>query len=147
MKDAYAFGRWGWNEGQHESFCYTEDNEGVELGVYARARSGIAASTAPAPPSFPADSPRRTRPISPTAAWDFCWEMARLNYGRENIEEVFYTAHVWRGLFFAGDVQHINNPGMNRARGPVTVPGIRHAPGILTTQSRHRLSLHDTRQT
>jgi hypothetical protein len=32
---------------------------------------------------------------------------------------------VWRGLFAACDVQHINNPGYNRDRGPVLVPGLR----------------------
>jgi hypothetical protein len=35
-----------------------------------------------------------------------------------------YNAHVWRGLFAALDLQHINNPGYNRDRGPV-VPGLR----------------------
>ena len=27
---------WGWDEGKHESYCYTEDNEGEEIGVYSR---------------------------------------------------------------------------------------------------------------
>jgi carbohydrate-selective porin OprB len=48
-----------------------------------------------------------------------------LNYGRETIEEAFYTVHAWRGLYFAVDYQHINNPGYNRDRGPVSVPGLR----------------------
>ncbi|HKW65373.1 MAG TPA: carbohydrate porin [Candidatus Acidoferrum sp.] len=34
-----------------------------------------------------------------------------LRYGRENIEESYYTAHVWRGIYIAPGVQHINNPG------------------------------------
>jgi carbohydrate-selective porin OprB len=48
-----------------------------------------------------------------------------LTYGRETIEEAFYTVHIWRGAFFGFDVQHINNPGYNQVRGPVTVPGLR----------------------
>jgi carbohydrate-selective porin OprB len=48
-----------------------------------------------------------------------------LTYGPEKIFEAFYTAHVWRGFFVSADVQHINNPGYNMARGPVTVPGLR----------------------
>jgi carbohydrate-selective porin OprB len=48
-----------------------------------------------------------------------------LNYGRETTFEGYYNAHVWRGLFAALDVQHINNPGYNRDRGPVLVPGVR----------------------
>ena len=48
-----------------------------------------------------------------------------LNYGRETIFETYYTAHVWRGLFVGPDLQHINNPGYNRDRGPVLVAGFR----------------------
>ena len=43
----------------------------------------------------------------------------------QTIEEAFYNLHIWRGLFFAFDLQHINNPGYNQVRGPVTVPGLR----------------------
>jgi high affinity Mn2+ porin len=49
----------------------------------------------------------------------------RLNYGRENIEEAFYTVHVWRGIYPSAGFQHINNPGYNRDRGPVLVPTLR----------------------
>ncbi|HZP62868.1 MAG TPA: carbohydrate porin [Terriglobales bacterium] len=48
-----------------------------------------------------------------------------LSYGRENIAEAYYTCHVWRGAYFGPDLQHINNPGYNRSRGPVLVSGVR----------------------
>ncbi len=48
-----------------------------------------------------------------------------LNYGRENIVETYYTIHLWRGIYVAPGVQHINNPGYNRDRGPVIVPTFR----------------------
>ena len=48
-----------------------------------------------------------------------------LAYGPEKILTAFYTAHVWRGLFASFDLQHVNNPGCNMARGPVLVPGLR----------------------
>ena len=54
-----------------------------------------------------------------------------LDYGRENIEEIFYTAHVWRGLFFAGDVQHINNPGHESCSRSCYRARYTVAPGIL----------------
>ena len=125
VKDAYVFGRWGWNEGKHESFCYTEDNEGEEIGAYARGtnwnrsldRVGFAFVTSglsKAHQAYLADG-----------GLGFLLGDGALTYGRENIEEAFYTAHVWRGLFVAADLQHVVHPGMNRARGPFTVPGIR----------------------
>ena len=48
-----------------------------------------------------------------------------LRYGRENIAEAFYTAHITRGVTFGPDVQYIANPGYNRDRGPVFVAGLR----------------------
>ena len=125
VKDTYVFGRWGWNEGQHESFVYTEDNEEIEAGVYSRGtnwhrsldRAGAAFASSgisKAHQAYLADG-----------GLGFLLGDGGLSYGRETIEEVFYTGHVWRGLFLAGDVQHISNPGYNRVRGPFTVPGVR----------------------
>ena len=48
-----------------------------------------------------------------------------LNYGREQIFETYYTAHLWRGISIAGDFQHIANPAYNQDRGPVIVSSIR----------------------
>jgi high affinity Mn2+ porin len=123
--DIWAFGRWGWNEGQHESFAYTEDNEGAELGAYAKGtrwhrsldRAGVAfvsSGISKAHQTYLADG-----------GVGFLLGDGGLTYGRETIEEAFYTTHIWRGVFFAFDLQHINNPGYNRVRGPVTVPGLR----------------------
>ncbi len=47
-----------------------------------------------------------------------------LNYGRENIFESYYNAHLWRGIFAGLDIQ-VNHPGYNRDRGPVLAPGVR----------------------
>lgn len=49
----------------------------------------------------------------------------RLRYGRENIVESYYTWHAWKGLFYSVDVQHIDNPGYNRDRGPAWVGSVR----------------------
>lgn len=48
-----------------------------------------------------------------------------LNYGREKIVESYYTAHLWSGVFTSFDLQHINNLGYNRDRGPILVPAVR----------------------
>ena len=36
----------------------------------------------------------------------------RLNYGREDILEAYYTAHNWRGLFTSLDTQFVRAPGL-----------------------------------
>jgi hypothetical protein len=124
-KDIWFFGRWGWNEGNHESFAYTEDNEGVELGGYAKGtrwhrtldRAGVAFVTS-----------GLSKPHYQYLGYGglgFILGDGAINYAREDIWEAFYTTHIWRGLFFAFDLQHVTHPGMNQARGPVTVPGLR----------------------
>ena len=49
----------------------------------------------------------------------------RSGASRENIVEAYYNLHMWRGIFTAFDLQHIDNPGYNRDRGPVLVPSLR----------------------
>ena len=124
-KDTYAFARWGWNEGKHESFCYTEDNEGELGGFYALGTKWHRGLDRAGAAFVSSGLSRAHQAYLANGGLGFLLGDGGLDYGRENIEEVFYTAHIWRGVFVAGDVQHINNPGMNRARGPLTVPGIR----------------------
>lgn len=123
--DVWVFGRWGWNEGKHESFVYTENNQGVEFGGLAKGtrwhrgldRAGVVFVTSgisKAHQAYLADG-----------GLGFILGDGGLTYGRETIEEAFYNTHIWRGLFFGFDLQHINNPGYNQVRGPVTVPGLR----------------------
>ncbi len=119
------FGRLGWSDGHNESFAYTEVDRTLELGGFAKGswwhrrndRAGVA---------FVANG-------IVAAHWQylalgglgFLLGDGALTYGPEKIFEGFYTAHLWRGFFASFDLQHINNPGYNQARGPVTVPGLR----------------------
>jgi hypothetical protein len=48
-----------------------------------------------------------------------------LSYAREDILEAYYNAHNWRGLYSAFDVQLIDHPGYNQARGPVAMFSVR----------------------
>jgi high affinity Mn2+ porin len=125
VKDAYVFGRWGWNEGKHESYCYTEDNEGYEIGVYSVGTNWHRSLDRAGAAFVSSGLSKAHQAYLAYGGLGFILGDGGLDYGRENIEEFFYTAHVWRGLFFGADLQHVDNPGMNRARGPVTVPGIR----------------------
>jgi hypothetical protein len=120
-----AFGRWGWDEGEHESYAYTEDDETLQLGVGARGsrwkrkfdRAGFV---------FISNGISRDhQEYLALGGLGFLLGDGALNYGRETIEETYYTANVWRGIYASFDLQHINNPGYNRDRGPVIVPGLR----------------------
>ena len=120
-----VFGRFGWNEGQHESFAYTEVDQTVELGGdYFMGRLhrpndkfGI---------SFVSNAIKKDHQnYLKYGGMGFLLGDGNLNYGRENIVESYYNWHAYRGLFYAVDVQHINDPGYNRDRGPVWVGSVR----------------------
>ena len=120
-----AFGRFGWNEGRHESFAYTEVNQTVSLGAdyegdqWRRRNDKI--GLAFVSNGISGDH----REYLKLGGLGFLLGDGTLTYGRENIFEGYYNAHFWRGIYGAIDLQHINNPGYNRDRGPVWVPGLR----------------------
>jgi high affinity Mn2+ porin len=120
-----AFARWGWDDGKTESFAYTEVDSTFAGGMVANGtkwhrrqdRAGVA---------FVSNGIKKGHQVYlADGGLGFLLGDGKLNYGRENILESFYTAHVWRGIYVAPGVQHINNPGYNRDRGPVVVPTFR----------------------
>jgi high affinity Mn2+ porin len=120
-----AFARFGWDNGKTESFAYTEVDQTFAVGLGARGawwrrkqdRAGIAVVTN--------GICKDHQEYLQLGGLGFLLGDGKLNYGRENIVESYYTAHVWRGIYVAPGVQHINNPGYNRDRGPVLVPSFR----------------------
>ncbi len=116
------FGRWGWNEGRHESFAYTEVDQTAQIGIGANGgwwhrkfdRAGFV---------FVSNGVSRDhQQYLALGGLGFLLGDGKLNYGRENIIEGYYTLHAWRGIYPSLGIQHINNPGYNRDRGPVLVP-------------------------
>ncbi len=119
------FGRWGWNEGQHESYAYTEVDQTDEIGAAFKGtlwhrkwdRAGVV---------FVSNGISHDHAeYLALGGIGFLLGDGRLNYGRENIVETYYTLHAWRGIYPSVGLQHINNPGYNRDRGPVLVPTLR----------------------
>jgi hypothetical protein len=120
-----VFARWGWNNGKTESFAYTEIDSTVALGLGAaghkwhrnKDRAGVALVSN-------AISKDQQNYLA-RGGVGFIIGDGALNYGREQIVESYYTAHIWRGLYAGPDVQHVTNPAYNRDRGPVLIPGFR----------------------
>jgi hypothetical protein len=120
-----AFARFGWDNGKTESFAYTEVDQTFAEGLGASGawwhrkqdRAGLA---------FVSNAIKKDhQTYLADGGLGFLLGDGKLNYGRENILETYYTIHVWRGIYLAPGLQHINNPGYNRDRGPVLVPSFR----------------------
>lgn len=117
--------RFGWNDDQEESFAYTEVGQtAVAAADYSGARwhraqdkMGLAVVSN----AIKKDHQNYLK----YGGLGFLLGDGRLHYGRENIVEGYYNWHAWKGLFFALDTQHIDDPGYNRNRGPVWAFSVR----------------------
>jgi high affinity Mn2+ porin len=120
-----AFARWGWDNGKTESFAYTEIDSTAVEGIGANGtkwhrkqdRAGIAFLTN--------GIKKDHQNYLADGGLGFLLGDGKLNYGRENILETYYTLHVWRGLYVAPGTQYVVDPGYNRDRGPVFVGSFR----------------------
>ena len=120
-----VFGRFGWNEGQHESFAYTEDDQTFEFGgdysgrAWSRPNDKLGVTFVTN--AIKADHQAYLK----LGGLGFLLGDGKLNYAREDILESYYNLHAWRGLYYALDLQYINHPGYNQDRGPVLVESVR----------------------
>jgi high affinity Mn2+ porin len=120
-----TFFRAGWNDGRYESFTFSEMNNTVSLGgdlsgdawhrKYDRVGSAFVNS----------GLSQDHREYLAFGGIGFMLGDGALNYGRESVSETYYTAHLIGGLYVAAQLSFVNNPGFNRDRGPVLVPGLR----------------------
>jgi high affinity Mn2+ porin len=120
-----VFTRLGWNEGQHESFAYTEVDQTMEFGgdysgrAWSRPNDKLGLT-------FVTNAIKRDhQEYLKLGGLGFLLGDGNLNYAREDILESYYNVHTWRGVYYALDLQYINHPGYNQDRGPVLVESVR----------------------
>jgi high affinity Mn2+ porin len=119
------FARFGWNEDQHESFAYTEVGQTVLFGgdynghgwLRPNDKVGLA---------FVSNAIKRDHQnYLHYGGLGFLLGDGGLTYGRENILEWYYNAHLWRGLYAMTGGSYVVDPGYNRDRGPLYAPTVR----------------------
>jgi len=122
-----GFVRAGWNEGQHETWNFTECDETVAFGgdlrgtLWGRVQDKFGVA-------FVVNGiSRNHQRYLGLGGLGFDLGDGRLTYGYEKIMECYYNfaIPVHSGFSGALDLQYVDNPGYNRDRGPVIIPGIR----------------------
>lgn len=126
------FGRLGWNQGSKEAFQFAEADRTVAIGADIDGRKwhhpGHRVGVAMAVNGLSAVH----RQYLELGGVSYLLGDNGLDYGREHILETYYNLRLFRGVYAAFDIQHIWNPGYNRARGPALIFGIRlHLEGDL----------------
>jgi hypothetical protein len=119
------FGRWGWNEGRHESYAYTEVDETLLLGLGASGkrwgrefdRAGLALVSN--------GISRDHQQYLALGGLGFILGDGRLTYAREDVLEAYYALHLWRGFYPSFGFQYVRHPGYNLDRGPLLAPTLR----------------------
>ena len=120
-----VFGRLGWGDGRNESFAYTEVDRTLQLGAFTRGSAWHRPNDRAGAVFVANGIVAAHQQYLTLGGLGFLLGDGGLTYGPEKIFEGFYTAHVWRGIFTSFDLQHVNNPGYNKVRGPVVVPALR----------------------
>jgi hypothetical protein len=123
--DVGVFGRLGWSDGRNESFAYTEVDRTLQLGAFTKGSLWHRPNDRVGAVFVANAIVAAHQQYLSLGGLGFLLGDGGLNYGPEKTFEGFYTAHVWRGFFASFDLQHVNNPGYNKDRGPVIVPGLR----------------------
>jgi high affinity Mn2+ porin len=120
-----VFTRLGWNEGQHESFAYTEVDQTMEFGgdysgrAWSRPNDKVGLT-------FVTNAIKHDhQEYLKLGGLGFLLGDGNLNYAREDIVESYYNLHAWRGVYYALDLQYIDHPGYNQDRGPVLFESVR----------------------
>ena len=125
-KDAGIFFRASWNDGNNETWAFTEIDHSISMGLssngnkwnrpndnigMAYVRSGLS-------------SPHRN--YLQNGGKGFMLGDGQLNYRNEQLAELYYSAELKKNsLYLSGFYQFLINPGYNKDRGPVNVFSIR----------------------
>ncbi|MDX3906639.1 MAG: carbohydrate porin [Pigmentiphaga sp.] len=122
---AIAFARASWADGKTETYAFTEIDRSISGGVVvdgaAWGRAGDAAGAALALNAL--SGPHREY-LRRGGLGAFLGDGA-LNYGTEQIAELYYSWRPLRRLWISADAQYIRHPGYNRDRGPARVFSVR----------------------
>jgi high affinity Mn2+ porin len=123
--DLGIWGRAGWNDGQTESWAFTEVDDLGSLGISLRGTkwgrpddvfgfAGAIAGLSDAHKDYLA-----------AGGLGFIIGDGKLNYAPEEVLETYYSAKIVEHLFITPDIQFVEHPAYNGDRGPVFIAGLR----------------------
>jgi high affinity Mn2+ porin len=124
-KELGGFLRASWNDGKNETWIFTEIDRSISLGIslngyrWKRRNDNIGLAYVVSGLSTP------HRNYLQAGGMGFEIGDGKLNYGLEQLTEIYYSMELTKNLFISGTYQFILNPGYNKDRGPVNVLSIR----------------------
>jgi high affinity Mn2+ porin len=123
--DVGIFGRAGWNNGQSESFAFTEVDRTISLGVSIKGTSWTRPNDVIGIAGVMSGLSQDHRDYLAAGGLGFELGDGKLSYAPEEVIETYYLLALSRNMFLTADYQFIDHPGYNSARGPVSIGGFR----------------------
>lgn len=123
--DIGAFVRYGWGDGQTETYSFEEVERSAQAGLSIKGASwGRGGDTVGLLALRNGLSAIHQRYLAQGGLGFFIGD-GRLNYRPEQIAEAYYSYKLCPQAWLSADYQHIVNPAYNADRGPVNVYGLR----------------------
>jgi hypothetical protein len=128
--DAGVFARASWNNGEAETFAFTEIDRSLSAGVLIKGTGWNRPADSVGVALAKNDLSAPHRDYLAAGGLGFFLGDGQLSYRSESIFETFYSLGVVKDTWFSGDFQRIFNPAYNADRGPVSVVSARFHYGF-----------------
>lgn len=116
------FCRLGWNDGKNETWCFTEIDQTISLGISANGKKWKRASDNVGIALAANGISKDHRQYLQLGGHGFIVGDGKLNYAPEAIAELYYSFKpLDKGIWLTGDYQFCINPAYNADRGPVHI--------------------------
>jgi high affinity Mn2+ porin len=124
-KNVGVFSRLGWNDGQEEAWMFTDIDYTASLGLSLKGETWHRPGDTFGLAGLTNGISRVEQEFLEVGGLGILAGDGSLDYGWEKILETYYDAAIWKTVHAAADYQFISDPAFNRARGPVSVFGVR----------------------
>jgi high affinity Mn2+ porin len=124
-KDLGVWARWGWNDGQSESWAFTEIDNTVAAGLALKGRRWCRPGDTVGLALVSNGLSDAHMDYLAASGVGFIVGDGALNYAREDILETYYDFEFKKGIHFVLDLQGVEHPAYNADRGPLVVWSMR----------------------
>lgn len=124
-KDMGSFLRAGWNDGHNETWVFTEIDRTLSAGISTNGRKWNRNEDTAGFAYVISGLSTPHRNYLQAGGKGFELGDGNLNYGFEQLAELYYSFELKEDLYISGAYQFILNPGYNKDRGPVNVFSVR----------------------
>ena len=123
--DLGLFARAGWNNGQSETWAFTEADRNASLGLSLKGAAWHRPDDVYGVAGVISGLSRDHRDYLAAGGLGFELGDGRLDYAPEEVVETYYLFTVTKNLFLTLDYQFFDHPGYNADRGPLSVGAVR----------------------